>query len=64
MRKRGKCKQAWKDWEKAYLEKPGGKEEAKREKREFYCDNGEIKLRPSNDADVPMTDKEIKKSKK
>jgi hypothetical protein len=64
MRTRGKCKQAWKAWEKTYLEKPGGKEEAKREKREFYCDNGKIKLRPSDDADVPMTDKEIKKLKK
>ena len=55
---------AWKAWEKSYLEKPGGKEEAARERREFYCDNGKIKLRPSDDADVPLTDKQIKKSKK
>ena len=60
---RGKCKKAWKAWEKSYLEKPDGKAEAKREKREFYCDNGKIKLRPSNDADVPMSDKQIKQKK-
>ena len=64
MRTKKKCKEAWKAWEKSYLEKPGGKEEAARERREFYCDNGKIKLRPSDDADVPLTDKQIKKSKK
>jgi hypothetical protein len=64
MRTKKKCKEAWKAWEKSYLEKPGGKEEASRERREFYCDNGKIKLRPSDDADVPLTDKQIKKSKK
>ena len=58
------CKKAWKAWEKAYLKKPDGKKEAKREKREFYCDNGKIKLRPSNDADVPQTDAQIKANKK
>ena len=64
MRARKKCKEAWKAWEQAYLEKPGGKEEAARERREFYCDNGKIKLRPSDDADVPLTDRQIKKQKK
>ncbi len=64
MRTKKKCKEAWKAWEKSYLDKPGGKEEAARERREFYCDNGKIKLRPSDDADVPLTDKQIKKSKK
>ena len=44
--------------------KRSGKEEAARERREFYCDKGTIKLRPSTDADVPLTDKEIKKEKK
>ena len=38
--------------------------EASRERREFYCDNGKIKLRPSDDADVPLTDKQIKKQNK
>ena len=61
---KGNCKKAWEAWEKGYLDKPGGKEEAARERREFYCDNGTIKLRPSTDADVPLTDKEIRKSKK
>ena len=44
--------------------KEGGKQEAARERREFYCDNGTIKLRPSDDADVPLSDKQIKQSKK
>ncbi len=60
-RNKKSCKVAWKEWEKPYLNKPNGKEEAAREKREFYCDNGKIKLRPSDDADVPLTDKQIKK---
>ena len=66
MRSRGKneCKKAWKKWEAEYAKKKGGKEEAAREKREFYCDNGVIKLRPSDDADVPLTDEQIEKSKK
>ena len=64
MRSKNKCKVAWEAWEKPYLEKPGGKEEAAREKREFYCDNGTIKMRPTNDADVPFTDKQIRKQKK
>lgn len=66
MRKRGKnkCDKAWKAWEKPYLKKPGGKEEAARERREFYCDNGKIKMRPSDDADVPFTDAQIKEQNK
>lgn len=63
MRSRGKnrkCDIAWKKWEEGYLKKEGGKKEAAREKREFYCDNGTIKLRPSDDADVPLTDEQIK----
>jgi|TARA_R110000744_G_scaffold254151_2_gene369756 hypothetical protein len=63
MRSKNKCKTAWKAWEAGYAEKEGGKKEAAREKREFYCDNGKIKLRPSTDADVPLTDAEIKKTK-
>lgn len=67
MRDRGsksKCGKAWKAWEAGYAEKKGGKAEAARERREFYCDKGTIKMRPSTDADVPLTDKEIKKDKK
>jgi hypothetical protein len=67
MRERGKnnkCKAAWKKWEAGYAKKEGGKEEASRERREFYCDNGTIKLRPSDDADVPLTDKQIKDKNK
>lgn len=63
MRKRGKnnkCSIAWKKWEAGYAKKEGGKEEAARERREFYCDKGKIKLRPSTDADVPLTDTQIK----
>jgi hypothetical protein len=58
--KKDKCKKAWKKWEAGYAKKEGGKDEATREKREFYCDNGTIKLRPSDDADVPLTDDQIK----
>ena len=66
MRPRGKnnkCAIAWKKWEAGYAKKEGGKKEAARERREFYCDKGKIKLRPSNDADVPLTDKEMGASK-
>jgi hypothetical protein len=62
--KKSKCAKAWKAWEAGYAKKEGGKEEAARERREFYCDNGTIKLRPSTDADVPLTDKQIKAKKK
>ncbi len=64
MARGNKCKAAWKAWEKEYAKKEGGKKEATRERKEFYCDNGTIKLRPSTDADVPLTDKEIKANKK
>mgnify|MGYP003129038249 FL=1 len=62
--KKSKCAKAWKVWEAGYAKKEGGKEEAARERREFFCDNGTIKLRPSTDADVPLTDKQIKAKKK
>ena len=58
--KKNNCRAAWKEWKKGYLEKEGGRKEAARERREFYCDNGKIKLRPSDDADVPYTKKQIK----
>ena len=58
------CKAAWREWKKAYLKKEGGRKEAAREKREFYCDNGVIKLRPTDDADVPFTDEQIKAAAK
>ena len=64
MSSKDNCKAAWKEWKKAYLKKEGGRKEAAREKREFYCDNGVIKLRPTDDADVPYTDEQIAASKK
>lgn len=64
MRTKNKCKAAWKAWEKGYAKKKGGEKEAAKEKREFYCDNGTIKLRPTTDADIPLTDKEMKANKK
>ena len=63
LRGKNKCNKAWIKWEASYSKKEGGKEEAAREKREFYCDNGVIKLRPSDDADVPLTDEQIEKNK-
>ncbi len=57
------CRKAWKEWKKPYLEKPNGRKEAAREKREFYCDNGKIKMRPSGDDDVPYTNAQIKQMK-
>ena len=65
MRSRGKneCKKALKKWEAGYAKKEGGKEEASKERREFYCDNGVIKLRPSDDADVPLNDEQIENKK-
>ena len=58
-----KCAAAWAAWEKPYLKKPGGKKEAAREKGEFYCDNGKIKMRPLDDGDMPMSDAAIKAKK-
>jgi len=61
---KNKCSKAWKAWEAGYAKKEGGKAEAARERREFYCDNGKIKLRPSTDLDVPLTDEQIKSRRK
>ena len=58
-----KCSTAWSEWKKPYLEKPNGAEEAAREKREFYCDSGIIRIRPSGDDDIPYTDAQIKAMK-
>ena len=58
-----KCATAWAAWEKPYLKKPGGKKEAAKEKGEFYCDNGKIKMRPLDDGDMPMSDAAIKAMK-
>ena len=58
-----KCATAWAAWEKPYLKKPGGKKEAAREKGEFYCDNGKIKMRPLDSGDAPMSDAAIKAMK-
>ena len=40
MRTKNKCKAAWKAWEAGYAKKEGGKQEAARERREFYCVKG------------------------
>jgi hypothetical protein len=59
-----KCAVAWEKKKKEYEAKgPGGLKEYNREKGEFYCDNGTIKLRPTDDADRPLSDAEIKATK-
>ena len=63
--KQDKCAMAWDKMKKQYEAKgPNGLKEYNREKAEFYCDNGTIKLRPSNDADQPLSDAEIKAKNK
>jgi|TARA_R100000149_G_scaffold53030_1_gene22845 hypothetical protein len=62
--KKSKCGKAWAAWEKPYLKKPGGKKEAARERGEFYCDKGKIKMRPLDDGDMPMSDAAIKEMKR
>ena len=57
--KQDKCAVAWEKWTAKYDDKA----EAKREKGEFYCDNGKIKMRPTGDDDIPMTDAQIKAMK-
>ena len=59
--KQDKCSTAWSKWKEGYG--PNRSREAAAEKREFYCDNGTIKLRPSNDDDIPYTDAQIKSMK-
>jgi len=54
-----KCAVAWEKWTAKYDDKA----EAKREKGEFYCDNGKIKMRPLDDGDMPMSDAAIKEMK-
>ena len=54
-----KCATAWDKWKDTY----DNKKEALAEKPEFYCYNGTIKLRPSDDDDIPYTDAQIKAMK-
>lgn len=59
-----KCAVAWDKLKKKYEAKgPGGLKEYNREKTEYYCDNGTIKLRPTDDADRPLSGAEIKAKK-
>jgi len=58
--KQDKCSTAWSKWREGY---GSNSQEAAAEKREFYCDNGTIKLRPSDDDDIPYTDAQIKSMK-
>ena len=57
--KQDKCATAWEKWKDTY----DNKKAASKEKGEFYCDNGKIKMRPSGDDDIPYTDAQIKAMK-
>ena len=52
------CTKLWADEKAKYLKKPGGEQEWNTEKNELYCTGKKI------DADVPLTDKEMKKQNK
>ena len=52
--KQDECAVAWDKLKKQYEAKgPNGLKEYNREKSEYYCDNGTVKLRPTDDADRP-----------
>ena len=57
------CSKLWADKKAEYLKKEGGAQEWSTEKDEYYCTGTEIKLRPTDDADRPLTDAEIKAKK-
>ncbi len=58
------CTQLWADEKAKYLKKEGGAQEWATEKTELYCTGTKIAVRPSDDADVPFTDAQIKALKK
>lgn len=62
-KKKDPCTQLWADEKAKYLKKEGGEQEWNTEKNELYCTGTEIAVRPSDDADVPYTDDQIKKMK-
>lgn len=55
------CSGLWAEKKAEYLNKPGGAEEWSTEKDELYCTGSEIITRESDDADVPYTDRQMKK---
>ena len=61
--KKSKCAKAWKKWEAGYAKKEGGKEEAARERREFYWDRKSKKIdyKPTDAGDAPIDPKGVKK---
>ena len=54
------CDALWAERKALYLKKPGGEQEWNTEKDELYCDGTKIITRESDDADVPLTDEQIK----
>ena len=63
-KKQDPCTQLWADEKAKYLKKPDGEQEWNTEKDELYCDGTKIAVRPSDDADRPFTDRQIKKKNK
>ena len=63
-KKQDPCTQLWAERKALYLEKEGGEQEWNTEKDELYCDGTKIAVRPSDDADRPFTDEEIKAAAK
>ena len=62
-KKKDPCTELWANKKAEYLKKEGGAQEWSTEKDEYYCTGTEIKLRPTDDADRPFTDEEIKNLK-
>ena len=58
------CDALWSAEEAKYLQKEGGAQEWATEKNELYCNGTKIIIRESDDADVPFTDKQMKKVNK
>ena len=58
------CTGLWASKEAEYLKKKDGAAEWATEKDEYYCDGTKISLRPTDEGDRPLTDKEMKKQLK
>lgn len=63
-KKSNPCDTLWADKKAEYLKKKDGAAEWATEKDEWYCTGTEISLRPKDEGDRPLTDKEIKKQNK
>lgn len=63
-KKEDPCTKLWADEKAKYLKKPGGEQEWNTERNELYCTGTKIAVRPSDDADVPLTDEQMKKQNK